>query len=1675
MTHELPAALITRIADELAKGLLNRSPGHCMRVDDFARDDARAVANELTRRSPDADVHVLSGDTVQHPAEVRVDRAIELRNREARPLLLLVPAGVGHAASSLDNSFEPLPLVSLLQAVSERLEKELGATEIGSLITSVRRALGRARRAESWARFLGTVSTAPTAGEVGRQLWQVGLVPDLGADGIESRLQRNAKAVAAIARPSRPTASVMDRLINADVSGGEFRQRLQAFLELQEAGRLADPVSWTRMLGEHHPGKFTFEQWPTAMTQASELTRIKITPFLRSNGALDSSSRLKLGEDGELYCDVTIDHPGQVHVKWATEPANPADVDSWQAEVLPPADLRSPDTSPIARTKIAGDKRKATLSVNATEDDLVTSTLFVVRLRAFDADGNELQLDDEAAAEAESDQFEVRHTEFEPPPAARSGAASLPLAVLGVAIDTGGALTEGTPVWDQSGQAFDIRIGKRRVLIRASRTIRDLQHAMAATPGKPMAFEARSPLGEPIPAGEIHQRPLTLPPTLANHRSKLLAALCARPRNAVEIVDWNADVDLSKQARDYVQAYARALTANRDNPEARSALLSVDTLSVSVTTADAEVTGLVLLPTHPLRLAWLAAHDRLLRGWAAAVAEAGKSKQDRARRVDHDMAARLSPANMPFIMATPDGKPLVYAEELTHGAALYLPPDVAEPQSAADTICRVLEIARASAEQAVSAQSLTERFRSYRAAHPGTGAMRALAVNPGTGAMLAQALRPLVLRQEASEDNEVLPDDPQRLEIIAYTGHRSYTDPVGDLRQLQRAVAAGEARRSATTHLAPPLGLAVRDLRQLDEDREGHHLAVVQDLARSRVTAPEAGDGRRADATTAFQDLLTPLVAERAADSPATWYVSPALKGRTEGLEADIINAHRAHQTAVAAHLGLATDASALQISLAAPDITWLQSAHQRADWVITLDRGIGPEIFEEAAPDPAAPTPYLLDYTPDFLEGLGKKLTVTTVHHDEVRRVLAAALRSLDLEQDQASVSRVLNYLSLVSGRLALRLLRDTSLSVEAVSLAAVMAHLSGRGQLEGLIVVPVDAHTEIFGVHQRAGEAQARRCDLLLVQVTQRSLRIECVEVKGRRTAQLPLGLADSIVDQLELTERLLQQQFFATDPPRIDSALQRARLAGLLHYYADRSARFGHITPAKLADIHINIDRHEKLVSPTITKTGYVISIDGIGFPNKHRDVPIRVLTPKELGAAGFTTLPGTRGQQAAHAAAPMRATPISSASRVVPAPASGTAATTSNDPNAIHSPKASEGASEVWNVALSPERAAQLPLSPDGALPTQAPVVPVPGGSTTSARVEEDHQGGTSRALPEEEAVHASSDRPVSVELGADGGGTPVAWNVSTKGSPHAFILGIPGQGKSVTTRRIIREFARQALPSLVLDFHGDMAAEPPVGAQVIDASAGLQFSPFELASLDPVSMKRTAWEVAEIIGYVCGLGDIQLRHVYNGLQRAYTAAQGVPIMAQFADAVEEVERETNGKNARDRLLPLTDFGLFADKPTGTFVDSWRNGAVVDLSGLGLESVQLAGGAFILRKIYREMFSWEQTGIMRLAIVLDEAHRLAKDVTLPKLMKEGRKYGVSLVVASQGMADFHRDVIANAGTKIVFRTNFPDSKATANFLRGRDGQDLSQQIEQLSVGSAYVSTPDHVNARRVYMHR
>lgn len=1632
-----------QIVSSLLSRLRTAGAGHCMRVDDIDASRARRLAvrlrEGLTESSLSVDVHVLTGaGAVEGDLwSVGPDRAIELRNRKRRPLLLLVPEGEGAAASSLDNSFERVPLIDLIHCAGEVLERQLQATSVGPAILGLRRQIGRRRFGEAWTELLASLTPDPSEERLGRELWRIGLVPDYGTD-LTERLERNVSAVAAIARSRRSTASVADRLVNAGVREGEVRMRLEMFLS-GEAGVLTDSRSWTRVIGERHSGVLTFETWPSLSEATQHIDSVEVTAFRDDKGRIDTKCKLQAGSDGQLLCPVTVETPGTVVLRWSTAPVRVEAVAHWALDVVPPEDCRVPDTEPLTSSRVRGDKRRATLRVPYDESALAEGTRYVVRVRGFDHSGEQIYLADGQRAESDSQEFEVSTAEASKPSTRTASALSLPEAMLAAAAAGVANRHEEMPTWDLPGQVFGLRISSRRtVKLPVSEVLIGAQRRTWAAATSGLCFTASARPGELLSAADLVEAPLRLPAALSMHRAAFLTALAARhPRDTGESAAW--DSELAALMSQYVAAYRRALDVA--SSDTLGALLRQDTLTVRTPTDTVRGTavGVVILPTHPLRLRWLSTHDSLLRDWAGALDEISP-RTARAHSVDLGLVRRVEPVNYPFVLPGPDGGLFVHAQELTHGSGLYVETQSADTAVDVEALCRALGVKRRGAGADATVGLVRERLSAYRSAHPGGPSLRVLGLNPGEGDLLAEALDP-------GDDSGADIEEPGRLEVLAYSDEVSYVNPAGALHALQRSLRS-RSRASQSSHLSPPLALSVRPRAQLVDDGAGSHVAVAQDVAASHCKLlPSSAITER---SASFHDLLTTTATTPShGDGVLIWNTAPALASRgsrTGGL--DLAGLHRSHQRAVARLAGLPDTFPVVGVTLDETRLAELRTLHRRADWVVTLDRYLGLDLFDGSAAEQLGES-FILDYAPDFVDGLAHRVTVTTSQRQEVERFIGAAMRRMGLVEVRQSVRNVLDTLALVSGRLALRLLGENTLATEAVSLAALVRYLQLREAKTDLIVIPVDAHPEIFGVHSRPGNEPARRCDLLLVKVGQRSFTIECVEVKARREAELPGVLADRIVDQLQDTEQVLTSRFFAVDPPRVDQDLQRARLCGLLHHYADRSHQHGVIGLDRIGDIHRWIDRiEEHRENAKVTLRGYVISVTGEhGFPAKHRGVPISVITGRELDELGFTT-----------------ATAPTTTQLAVSVPE-----TTSADGRPMNPPVAPDSNNAVpqhealtsGNSAALQEPTAPVEFEAEG--PSNTMTLATPDASTPDAE----------RSAPTE----------MEVTLGVDDLGRDAVWRLSTKGSPHAFIVGIPGQGKSVTTRRIIRELARQGLPSLVLDCHGDMTGDPAGQASVIDAARGLPFSPFEFDHRHGRPVNAAAWEITEIVAYVCKLGDIQRNNVYKGLLAAYEecgwadGARGerLPTIGEFAQAVARAEERSRGRHARDRIRPLTDFGLFHEQSGDGFNPLSPEGTVIDVSGLGLEEVQLAASAFLLRKVYREMFRWEQTDRLRLAVVLDEAHRMARDITLPKIMKEGRKYGIAVIVASQHVDDFHRDVLGNAGMKIVFRTNYPSSKPVSGFLRGRDHQDLSQRIEQLDVACAYVSTPDDVRARRVSMSR
>jgi DNA helicase HerA-like ATPase len=84
----------------------------------------------------------------------------------------------------------------------------------------------------------------------------------------------------------------------------------------------------------------------------------------------------------------------------------------------------------------------------------------------------------------------------------------------------------------------------------------------------------------------------------------------------------------------------------------------------------------------------------------------------------------------------------------------------------------------------------------------------------------------------------------------------------------------------------------------------------------------------------------------------------------------------------------------------------------------------------------------------------------------------------------------------------------------------------------------------------------------------------------------------------------------------------------------------------------------------------------------------------------------------------------------------------------------------------------------------------------------------------------------------------------------------------------------------------------------------------------------------------------------------------------------------------------------------------------------------------------------------------AVIFDEAHRAANLMLLPTMAKESRKYGISLIVASQEAKDFNVSLFSAIANYLVFRVTESDAKALVrNVASSTQERVLIDKLKQL----------------------
>ena len=638
----------------------------------------------------------------------------------------------------------------------------------------------------------------------------------------------------------------------------------------------------------------------------------------------------------------------------------------------------------------------------------------------------------------------------------------------------------------------------------------------------------------------------------------------------------------SKAFDNVVKEYLLAWTSLLDEGDPCLALAN----TIEVQSLSGRTIGLIVLPSHPLRVAWHVAYDNLVLHAAFAQNMSPKDIRDELSILD----GAMFPA---FLPGLDDGSSFVFADTLGFHVVGMVPDSDKEPKASVAILARALgESETADTVPTVGKQSATvlgNEIMKYLECHDTSRLLHIHALRAGDGLTVTRSLGRVYDRYRRASDDEDFDDDTQK------------TAPAFVLElypsEVQRGVAGRfitevrEKRRSGAGVLSPedhwmleslslPGGVNLPRLRWARKDEQNPstaaHLAVAFDTFESHVVPDGKKQTRQSRPFYAF-GLLSFFEREYSATPSPLWRSAILSSSEGEKHPSDrthterLMRLQQAIQKSVARSIGAEDNLPTLRTEISPEKAQTLRELHRLCDWVITLDRNAGIEYFDSPRDDKDIYDAYMIDCVPER-EDLGcLQLITSTSNFEEVRNLLDGALDQMGLSHSRRNAEFLMENLKALSGRLAIRLTGQKAPTSELLALALCHANCRTDSEnsdcwvsLESGFIIPVDDVRDLLPplVAEDSNEdAKESRPDLIYVStVPRKGLFFRFLEVKYRRHLRVARNpeVLQEIREQVESLRKRWDEWYCQSDACSSFRAIRRAKLARVLRFYADKARR-------------------------------------------------------------------------------------------------------------------------------------------------------------------------------------------------------------------------------------------------------------------------------------------------------------------------------------------------------------------------------------------------------------------------------------------------------------------------------------------------------------------------------------
>jgi hypothetical protein len=758
-------------------------------------------------------------------------------------------------------------------------------------------------------------------------------------------------------------------------------------------------------------------------------------------------------------------------------------------------------------------------------------------------------------------------------------------------------------------------------------------------------------------------------------------------------------------------------------------------------------------------------------------------------------------------------------------------------------------------------------------------------------------------------------------------------------------------------------------------------------------------------------------------------------------------------------------------------NIDVIQNISKHAMWVSVVDQGIEP-TFKIAG-----------TIRIDKDTSGGRDIHTFTAHENAIIRYVKQIIEKADLVPDEPTQKRTMELMQRLGGDTIPLAVSSASrngqiLDKQAKGLMGVLAvkawyELSDPDAL--LVSLDTDASRRwILGL---ASEEDGRRGDLLCLRQTYEGLQVDVVEVKARedasdlfrtRGASTIEGHAISQIDNtIAVLKRIL---------PKTAASVDRARRE-VLRDQLYMSVAHKDMSPEQRGRAVRMLEEFFNAESVNITGRLFVVTIA------THR-VPSYPMEPSKKNIQSLVGNP-IEVYEIVESEVPEPGEP----QELEPTPESGP------------SPNTPKRVRTKW-----PETKAGSETKKTGEVPSEPPPVkhirtkfPEPKKEETKPAMDELVESAEIVSPPSQpqtednEVIPEKRKSPTpkqAVLIGTDPLGNSVTWDPDPEQNPNfgISITGDPGYGKTQTIRAIVSELRSQGYPALFFDFkndYSDPAFVEELNLTVYDVvENGLPFNPLTLMPNESgmVQPVRQCHDLSSIIARVEGLKEQQTHRLTEAIKHVYELHNINPLTKISVETItsEPVFSEVllelaNGdevaKTVSYRLQKFIDLGLFPTEPVDlNFEELIRDGIVLTMNDEANAKLMQILAEIMIVKIHALVKRGEQPRKLTRVLVFDEAWRIAKSQRLVELAREGRAFGIGLLIGTQKPKDIPEYLMSCLGTQIYLANNEPDDqkiilKALCNTSSGPTAERQLRAIKGLGIFEGFIRSNQYRSGLRV----